>query len=338
MTSFNTFRIAVTRAGGVRYSLTTTLCNTFSCSSVAPSATAAGSFRSYVSRAHPTVKPVFAVNEALDDVLQDIENRNHRRQRRWERNAKTPEERKENKHMDETIELAINLNVDPRKPGQSLRGSIALPNGTGNTFSCVVFTDDDDLAEAALQAGAKHAGGTAVMDAILSGEIPVNGLDRSLATSSIMAPLSKKLARLLGPRGLMPNAKTGTLVEPSDVLATLETQVMGRDVQYRTEREGVVHVPVGKSSFGAEKLLENIGAVMKEIFAVKPEQYGKGKKNNKSVGKGTKYLLKAFISSTQGRSIGLETRTVDPNSPFFLTSVETGPGAGTSRSDVQQAA
>ena len=290
--------------------------------------------RSYVSRAHPQVKPVFAVNEALDDLLQDIQKRQRRRQRKWERNAKSPEELEGRQHLDETVELAINLNLDPRKPGQALRGSISLPNGTGKTFNCIVFTDDDDLVQAALDAGAKHAGGTALMDAILAGEVAVDSLDRSLATANMMTTLSKKVARLLGPRGLMPNAKTGTLVQPDELLSALETQVAGREVQYRTEREGVVHVAVGKASFGPDKLLENIGAVMKEIFAVRPEQYGKGKKKN--VGKAARYLLKAFVSSTQGPSFGLDPRTVDPNSPFFLTSVETGPGSG--KEDTQQVA
>ena len=293
--------------------------------------------RSYISRAHPQPSPVFAVNEALDDLLKDISQRRRRRQRKWVRNATTPDEIKDKKHPDETIELSINLNLDPRKPGQALRGSISLPNGTGKTFNCIVFTDDEELTEAALKAGAKHAGGTWLMDALLSGEVPVDSLDRSLATTDMMTPLSKKVARLLGPRGLMPNAKTGTLVPPDDLIAALATQVAGKEVQYRTEREGVVHVPVGKASFGAPKLLENIGAVMQEIYAVKPEQYGKGKKKN--VGKAAKYLLKAYLSSTQSPSFGLDPRTVDPNSPFFLTSVETGPkDDSTSEPSPEQAA
>lgn len=286
-----------------------------------------GPLRSYVSRAHPTVKPVYAINEALEDLLEDIQRRRRRRQRKWNRNA-PEEEASARAHMDETVEIALNLNLDPRKPGQALRGSINLPNGTGKSFTCIVFTDDEELREAALAAGAAHAGGTALMDALLAGEVPVDSLDRSLTTSNMMPTLSKKVARLLGPRGLMPNAKTGTVVAADDLLGALATQVAGREVQYRTEREGVVHVPVGKASFGADKLLENMGAVLKEIYAVKPEQYGKGKKSTgKAAGKAAKYMLKAFVSSTQGPSVGVDVRTVDPNSPFFLTSVETGPDA-----------
>ena len=210
---------------------------------------------------------------------------------------------------------------------QHVKGKLVADFGAGSGL----------VAIAALKAGAKHAGGTWLMDALLSGEVPVDSLYRSLATTDMMTPLSKKVARLLGPRGLMPNAKTGTLVPPDDLIAALATQVAGKEVQYRTEREGVVHVPVGKASFGAPKLLENIGAVMQEIYAVKPEQYGKGKKKN--VGKAAKYLLKAYLSSTQSPSFGLDPRTVDPNSPFFLTSVETGPkDDSTSEPSPEQAA
>ena len=328
MASFMTFRFSVTRAG-VRQSFTTALWNS-SPSSSSLFLPAQGLVRSYISRAHPKPKPVFAVNEALDDLLKDIKEREKRRIRKMVRNGASPEEINDRKPFDETVELAINLNLDPRKPGQALRGSINLPNGTGKKFNCVVFTDDEDLVEAALKAGAKHAGGSDLMDSLLNGDVPVDRLDRSLATADMMTTLSKKVARLLGPRGLMPNAKTGTLVQPNELIPALETQVAGREVQYRTEREGVVHVAVGKASFGSEKLLENIGAVMTEIFVVKPEQYGKGKKKN--VGRAAKYLLKAFLSSTQGPSLGLDPRTVDPSSPFFLTSVETGPPSQTNYS------
>lgn len=291
----------------------------------------------YVSRAHPKPKPLFPINEALEDVLEDIRKRQRRRQRKWIRNAKSPDEVKGRTHMDETVELALNLNLDPRKPGQALRGSIRLPNGTGKQFNCIVFTDDDDLAQAALQAGAQHAGGTALMDSILNGEVSVNSLDRSLATPDMLPTLSKKVARLLGPRGIMPNAKTGTLVPSEDLLTTLASQVAGQEVQYRTEREGVVHVAVGKASFGTTKLLENAGAVLHEIYSVKPESYGKGKKG-KNVGKAAKYLLKAYVSSTQGPSIMLDPRTVDPNSPFFLQSVKTLPSSEDDISPAPEAA
>jgi len=329
MSSLTTFRFAATRVGLARTS--SLLWNASPSTLLLP-------LRTYVSRAHPRVKPVFPINEALNNILEDIHKRNRRRIRKFKRNAKSPEEVEGFKPMDETVELALNLNLDPRKPGQALRGSINLPNGTGKRLNCIVFTDDDGLAKAALNAGAKHAGGNALMDAILAGEVPVDSLDRSLATADMMQALSKKVARLLGPRGLMPNAKTGTLVQPEELLAALATQVAGKEVQYRTEREGVVHVAVGKASFGATKLLENAGAILTEIYAVKPESYGKAKKGQKNVSKAAKYMLKAYVSSTQGPSIGLDVRTIDPNSPFFLTSVETLPSSSSSSSSQEDIA
>jgi len=233
-------------------------------------------------------------------------------------------------HPDETIELALNLNLDPRKPGQALRGSLTLPHGTGKkTANCVVFTTDLEAQEKALAAGASHAGGESLVDSIVQGEIPVDTFQASLATKEIMPYITKKAARLLGPRQLMPNVKVGTLVETTDELVeAVQTQVSGKELTYRTEQDGIVHVPVGKYSFGIEKLLDNIGAVMKELFEVKPENYGKGKK--KSVGKKgqaqkktqAQYLLRAHVCSTQSPSFRIDLRTVDPSNPFFLSSLD----------------
>jgi large subunit ribosomal protein L1 len=224
-------------------------------------------------------------------------------------------------HPDETIELSLNLNLDPRKPGQALRGSLSLPHGTGKVIRTIVFTNDPDIQEAALKAGALHAGGDTLIDQVLQGEVSVDSFDRAVASSDMMPTLSKKVARLLGPRGLMPNAKVGTLVAADELLVALDTQLTGKELQFRTEKEGIVHLPVGKSSFSREKLLDNIGQVMKTIFENKPETFGKGKKSG-SISKGTKYLLKASLSSTQGIGIRLDLRTVDPTSAFFLKSVD----------------
>ncbi|GAX26372.1 large subunit ribosomal protein L1 [Fistulifera solaris] len=273
----------------------------------------------YHSRAHPKPIPEIAVTDALSSLLKDVNGRKRLRSRRFKRRGvETTVE-----HPDETIELAVNLNLDPRKPGQALRGSISLPNGTGKKqMDCLVFTSDPALQEAALQAGAKYAGGEGLADEVVAGRVAVDTIQRSLATAEILPIISKKVARLLGPRGLMPNAKEGTLLQGSaELLEALETQLAGKQVPYRTEKEGIVHVPVGKGSFGKAKLLENIGQVMKTIFDVKPENYGKGKKK-KTTGKGTKYLLRASVSSTQGKGVRLDLRTVDPNSTFFLTSPE----------------
>jgi large subunit ribosomal protein L1 len=278
-----------------------------------------GGLSSYHSRAHPQPIPEYAVNDAIASILEDIQRRKRNRARKWKRNGILDKE-----HPDEMIELAVNLNVDPRKPGQALRGSVSLPNGTGKKgIECIVFTNDPELQTAALKAGATHAGGDSLIEDIVAGNVAVEGLQRSLATNDIMPTLSKRVARILGPRGLMPNAKVGTLLSNGEeLLEAVRTQLAGKEVPYRTEKEGIVHVPVGKGSFAPEKILENIGEVMKTIFEAKPENFGKNKKSSKSTGKGTKYLLRASVSSTQGKGMRLDQRTVDPGSLFFLKSVE----------------
>jgi len=275
----------------------------------------------YHSRAHPKPIPEFAITDAISSLLDDVERRKRRRQRKMKRQGVAAEGKT---HPDETVELALNLNLDPRKPGQALRGSIALPNGTGKKqIGCLVFTTDPEVADAAKKAGALYAGGESLIEEIVAGQIPIDSIERSLATQEIMSTLGKKVARILGPRGLMPNTKEGTLLPTGQqLLEMLDTQLAGKQVSYRTEKEGIVHVPVGKGSFGPEKLIENIGQVMKTVFEAKPENYGKKKKSGKAVGKGTKYLLRASVSTTQGKGIRLDPRTVDPGSLFFLSKVE----------------
>jgi large subunit ribosomal protein L1 len=208
-----------------------------------------------------------------------------------------------------------------------------LPHGTGavkGSVQCVVFTNDADEAAAARQAGALHAGAETLIDQIVAGEVPVDSFQTALATPDVMSLLTKKAARLLGPRGLMPNVKVGTLLPTVPaLLAAVRTQLAGKEVLYRTEKEGIVHVPVGKDSFGSEKLLDNIGAVMQIIFEAKPESYGKGKKKTagkkgqaKKSTKQPKYLLKAAVSSTQGPGIRVDVRTIDPTSAFLLTGID----------------
>ena len=114
------------------------------------------------------------------------------------------------------------------------------------------------------------------------------------------------------------------MAQPGELLELLETQLAGREVQYRTEKEGILHFPIGKSSFGEEKLLENCGAVMRKVYEIKPETYGKTKKKKggrKSVASMETYILSAFVSSTYTRGYKLDLRTLDPSSPFFLKSV-----------------
>ena len=286
--------------------------------------------RLYVTRAHPKPIPEIAVTRALKDLLAEAKQRGEKREKKLIRNGKQV-----TGFFDETVELALNLNLDPRKPGQSLRGSVDLPNGTGKKINCIVFTSDEDLQEQCRKVGATAVGGVSLIEKLVSGgagtdpttdgePLPsIDTLDRALATPELMPTLSKKAARLLGPRGLMPNAKNNTLVsDPALLVPTLENQILGKNVLYRTEKSGIVHVPVGKVSFGIPKLLENIGVVMKEVFEAKPEQYGKGKKSGKTVGKGTKYLLRASLTTTQGVGVRLDLKTVDPSSALFLSSEE----------------
>lgn len=243
------------------------------------------------------------------------------------------------RNQDETIELALNLNLDPRKPGQALRGSCSLPHGTGKTVSVVVFTNDAELAKSIQEQagggdegeggkGSVVAGGENLISDLADGTIPLT-FDRALATPEIMSSLAP-LARLLGPRGLMPNAKVGTIVPPSQMMDTIKQQQAGQ-IHYRTDKAGIVHAGVAKGSFDKNQIVENVQAFMNEMQEVKPESFGKGKKKGgggkgKSGGgggnKNAKYYLKAHVSSTQGKGVPVDLRTVDPTSTFFMGEIE----------------
>ena len=212
--------------------------------------------------------------------------------------------------------MALNLNLDPRKPGQALRGSVALPHGTGNRMSCAVFSSDPLICSTCLSGGATVAGGEELVDQIVQGTVPLT-FDRALASQEMLGYLTKQLARVMGPRGLMPNAKVGTLVSrPDDLPIVLVSQMAGQ-LQYRTDKEGIVHMGVGKGSFGYDKLMDNIRIALEEIQTVKPELLGKGKKASKNAA----YFLSAYMTATQGVGIKLDLRTVDPASSFFCTQV-----------------
>jgi large subunit ribosomal protein L1 len=300
--------------------------------------------RSYVSRAHAEPTPTTPIQNAIRSLLDEMDERHRLRLERWERNkdnrveqrvsyltargrpgAPTPEQVREDastqpyRRMDETVELAIQLNLDPRKPGQALRGSMKLPHGNGRKFGVAVFTDNPTLATAALEAGAVVAGGISLVESIKAGSTSLSSFQRTLATSDMTSQLSS-IARLLGPRGLMPNPKIGTIVPPDELLAALADQMSGVS-NYRTDKEGIVRLGIGRGSFGMDKLLDNVREVMNEIHAVKPESFGKGKKGQKGkVAKGTKYYLKAHLSATQGRGSKLvDIRTIDPTSAFFMS-------------------
>jgi large subunit ribosomal protein L1 len=190
--------------------------------------------------------------------------------------------------FDEAIDVVVRLGVDPRKADQIVRGTVPLPAGTGKTLRVLVFATGE-AAEAATAAGADLVGGEELV-----AEVEGGMLDFDLAISAPeLMPLVGKLGRVLGPRGLMPNPKTGT-VTPD--VAKAVTEFKGGTVEYRTDRYGNIAVSIGRTSFSIEDLNINFNALFDELNRVKPAS-AKGK-----------YMLKASLSSTMGPSV-----KIDPN-------------------------
>ncbi len=188
--------------------------------------------------------------------------------------------------FDETVELAVRLGVDPRRADQMVRGTVALPSGTGRSVRVAVFASGEQ-AEAARAAGAEIVGAD---DLVARVEADQMDWDVSIATPDMMA-LVGRVGRKLGPRGLMPNPKTGTVT--TDV-AKAVAEVKGGRVEYRTDRFGNVHVPVGKVSFDRVALLKNVRAVLDELTRVKP-----------AASKG-KYVRSVTMSSTMGPGVKID--------------------------------
>ena len=165
--------------------------------------------------------------------------------------------------FDETVELAVRLGVDPRQADQNVRGTCQLPHGTGRTVRVLVFAKGEKLREAE-EAGADFAGGDDLAAKITS----ENWLDfdKAIATPDMMGVVGK-LGKVLGPRGLMPNPQVGTVT--MDVAKAVRELKAGK-VEYRVEKAGIVHVPIGKRSFGTEKLLENATTVLDSLLRAKP--------------------------------------------------------------------
>jgi large subunit ribosomal protein L1 len=188
--------------------------------------------------------------------------------------------------FDETVEIALNLNIDARKSDQNVRGVIGLPNGTGKTVRVAVFARDAK-AEEAKQAGADIVGAEELADKILAGEM---NFDRCIATPDMMG-LVGRVAKVLGPRGLMPNPKLGSVT--ADVKEAVKA-AKGGQVEYRAEKAGVVHAGVGKASFTEKALHENIKVLVSAIIKSKPTGV-----------KGT-FMKTVFLSSTMGPSVQIE--------------------------------
>ncbi|ADV66479.1 50S ribosomal protein L1 [Deinococcus maricopensis] len=186
--------------------------------------------------------------------------------------------------FDETVEVHFRLGIDPRKSDQTVRGTVALPHGTGRSVRVAVITKGDKLAEAEA-AGADVVGAEELIERILGGYMD---FDAVVATPDMMAQVGQKLARLLGPRGLLPNPKSGT-VGP-DVAGMVKGLKAGR-IEFRNDKTGVVHAPIGKASFGAEQLAENLRSLVGALEAAKPGS-----------AKGV-YLRSAFVTSTMGPSV-----------------------------------
>ncbi|HWL90649.1 MAG TPA: 50S ribosomal protein L1 [Actinomycetota bacterium] len=198
--------------------------------------------------------------------------------------------------FDETVEIAFRLGIDPRKNDQALRGTVALPHGTGRSVRVAVFAAGDKAREAR-EAGADVVGGEELVEEVIKGAID---FDATVATPDMMASVGKA-GRVLGPRGLMPNPKTGTVTND---IAKAVADIKGGKVEYRADRTGNVHLIIGKKSFEERNLLENYMVVVDELLKAKPSS-AKGR-----------YIKSLAVSSTMGPSV-----RIDPAKPRGVQAV-----------------
>ena len=189
--------------------------------------------------------------------------------------------------FDETIDVAFKLGVDPRHADQMVRGTVILPNGLGKEVKVLVFAKGEKEKEA-LDAGADFTGNDDMIDKIKGGWF---GFDKAIATPDVMGVVGK-IGKLLGPRGLMPNAKTGTVT--FDIEKAVNELKAGK-IDFRVEKAGIIHAPIGKVSFGVEKLVENFTSILDTIMRLKPA-------SSKGV-----YLKSIAISTTMGPGIKVDT-------------------------------
>ena len=194
-------------------------------------------------------------------------------------------------NFDATIEVAYNLNVDPKQADQQIRGALVLPNGTGKSKKVVVFADGPQ-ADQAKEAGADEVGSDDLVEKVQNGYLD---FDVVIATPMMMAKVGR-LGRILGPKGLMPNPKTGTVT--MDVAKAVENQKAGQ-VEYRVDKQGLIHAPIGKASFDAEKLAQNFDALRDVILRARPAS-AKGQ-----------YVKSVAVSATFGPGIHLDPLNLD---------------------------
>jgi large subunit ribosomal protein L1 len=195
--------------------------------------------------------------------------------------------------FDETIEISMNLGIDPRHADQNVRGTVNLPNGSGKTIRVAVFAKDAK-ADEARAAGADIVGAEDLMEAIQGG---ATDFERVIATPDMM-PLVGRLGKVLGPRGLMPNPKLGTVT--ADVAGAIEA-AKGGQVQFRAEKAGIIHAGIGKASFSEANILENAKAFIEAIQKAKP-----------TGAKGT-YVKRIAISSTMGPGVKIDPASLNPD-------------------------
>ena len=191
------------------------------------------------------------------------------------------------KKFDETLEIAIRLGIDVTKADQNIRGMLSLPNGTGKTVRVAVFTANS--ADEAKKAGADVVGGEELIDAVAAGNI---NFDRVIATPDMMPKMSK-IARVLGPKGLMPNPKLGTVT--NNVADAVATAKAGQ-IEYRAEKKGIIHAGIGKMSFTTDALVENAVALIDQLKKIKPAS-AKGQ-----------YILGISVATTQGPGLKVDAK------------------------------
>lgn len=191
------------------------------------------------------------------------------------------------KKFDESLEIAIKLGIDITKADQNIRGMLSLPNGTGKTVRVAVFTVNS--ADEAIKAGADIVGGEDLIEKVAGGEI---NFDRVIATPDMMPKMSK-IARILGPKGLMPNPKLGTVT--NNVAEAVKTAKAGQ-IEYRAEKKGIIHAGIGKMSFTTDQLVENANALIDQLKKVKPSST-KGQ-----------YILGASVATTQGPGLKVDVK------------------------------